>query len=162
VAQVPTCYPHLARAFFGIDAFTPDGICMKEPVRRFVETVVICKWRQLKRCVERERVKLPLLKKEVDSLWKGMWDIFLLRLFYSSSIEQPVDPTELIDIADSGHRPKTYQIRAWSSKLSTLTKILTRYADKDSLEQLLEQRERLVGVLDAMGLDPKGHDKIRM
>lgn len=65
----------------------------------------------------------------------------------------------LNNLAKSGTRPKVDNIRKWLQLVDSLTKILTRYRDKDSLQQLQNQQKTLGDVLGALGLDEKGRDK---
>src|SRR5262245_35169945 len=67
----------------------------------------------------------------------------------------------LVEMAETGVRPSVQDIRAWTRRVNSLTRILNRYADKDSLQQLSEQRQKLGDALDALGLDQKGRDKMR-
>jgi hypothetical protein len=67
----------------------------------------------------------------------------------------------LTTTAESRSRPLREDVRCWTNGVNKLTKILLRYCDKDSLQQLSEQRERLGDMLGAMGLDDKGRDKMR-
>jgi chorismate-pyruvate lyase len=65
-------------------------------------------------------------------------------------------------LAESDRRPNTEQVRSWLRNVDALTKILNRYRDKESLQQLTQQRQTLGDLLDALGLDGKGRDKTRM
>lgn len=52
-------------------------------------------------------------------------------------------------------------MRKWLRHVESLTKILKRYGDKDSLRQLSELRKKLGDMLGAVGLNEKGRDKMR-
>lgn len=156
---MPTCYPDLARDLFGEDGFTSDGICMKEPVRRFVELVMINKWIPMKSGVVRERARLEGHRKDVNDLWEGSHSLFFCRL--SVFKRSPSTIPALTTTTESRTRPLREDVRRWTNGVNKLTKILQRYGDKDSLQQLSEQRERLGDMLSAMGLDDKGRDKMR-
>ncbi|KAG1836505.1 P-loop containing nucleoside triphosphate hydrolase protein [Suillus subalutaceus] len=99
-SQVALAYPGLAEVLFGIDAFTEDGIALKEPVRRFLDTLITHHW-------ARNR-------------------------------------------------------KTWLKDVEGLTKILTRYRDQESLQQLSEQQETLSNLLDGLGIDIKGGSKLRL
>jgi hypothetical protein len=79
-----------------------------------------------------------------------------------SDADLSVAPSVLVDIAKAGKRPRPVDVQAWSSKVATVTKILTQYADKESLQQLDEQRQKLGDILATLGLDEKGWDQLRM
>ncbi|KAG2738555.1 hypothetical protein P692DRAFT_201730973 [Suillus brevipes Sb2] len=94
-SQITLAYGNLGEALFGLDAFTEDGIALKEPVRR-------------------------------------------------------------------GERPDAELVRTWLKSVESLTKILTRYEDKESLKNLAEQRETLSDVLHSLGIDHKGQNQLRL
>jgi len=71
-AQVSLCYPSLAEALFGSDAFTEDRVCLKEPVRSFVEALAATNWARLRKSVDRERTRLEPLRNQVSKSWNGM------------------------------------------------------------------------------------------
>jgi hypothetical protein len=68
---------------------------------------------------------------------------------------------ELCRIAESNTRPKADDVRKWLRSVDSLTNILRRYGDDDSLQVLRDQRKTLGDVLGALGLDEKGRDKMR-
>ncbi|KAG1737029.1 P-loop containing nucleoside triphosphate hydrolase protein [Suillus lakei] len=68
----------------------------------------------------------------------------------------------LMDLAEKGERPDTELVRTWLKNVEVLTKILTRYGDKESLKNLAEQRETLSDVLHSLGIDHKGQNQLRL
>jgi hypothetical protein len=65
-SQVQMCYPQLGQALFGLDALTSDGVCLKEPVRQFVDTMTNTNWVQLWSWLSKEREKIGTLKTIVE------------------------------------------------------------------------------------------------
>jgi len=66
-----------------------------------------------------------------------------------------------VKLAEQDSRPSTESVRNWLKNVDALTKLLKRYGDKESIQLLSEQREKLGDMLDAMGLDSKGRNKLR-
>ncbi|KAG2352806.1 hypothetical protein BDR07DRAFT_1234335, partial [Suillus spraguei] len=105
-SQITLAYPSLGETLFGVDAFTEDRIALKEPVRRFLDNLMVHRWSSHRKSIQRERVKLEPCRAKVQQAWKEL-------------------------------------IRTWLKSVEGLTKILTRYGDKESLKNLTEQRETL-------------------
>ena len=70
-AQVGLCYSQLAEAFFGSDGFTADRICLKEPVRRFIDSLMVAYWANIRSRVDRERKRLVTLQENVNNAWNS-------------------------------------------------------------------------------------------
>jgi hypothetical protein len=68
---------------------------------------------------------------------------------------------ELSQLAESSTRPKANDVRKWLRNVDSLTNILRRYGDSESLQALRDQRKTLGDVLGALRLDEKGRDKMR-
>jgi peptidyl-tRNA hydrolase len=52
-------------------------------------------------------------------------------------------------------------IRMWLRDVEGLTKILVRYGDQESLQQLSEKRDTLRDLLQGLGVDVKDGNKLR-
>jgi peptidyl-tRNA hydrolase len=52
-------------------------------------------------------------------------------------------------------------IRTWLRDVEGLTKILVRYGDQESLQQLSEKRDTLRDLLQGLGVDVKDGNKLR-
>jgi hypothetical protein len=159
VAQVEGCYSQLAFELFGSSGLTSDGKSLKPFVHRFVVSLVVCKWANARKAIDRETKRLEPLKEKVESSWTG--EAFSAPIFVCSENHGFSFPA-LVEMAESGKRPKVQDIRAWTGRVRELTKILIRYADKESLVQLSKQREKLGDMLDALGLNANGQDKKRL
>jgi hypothetical protein len=59
---------------------------------------------------------------------------------------------ELSTLAESGRRPNPEHFRSWLWNVSTLTKILSGYRDKESLQQLTQQRQTFEACLTLWAL----------
>jgi hypothetical protein len=70
-SQVALAYPSLAEALFGADSFTEDGVAVKEPVRRFLDTLATHLWAKYRKSIGRERGRLAKLREKIDEKWKG-------------------------------------------------------------------------------------------
>jgi hypothetical protein len=75
---VALAYPSLAEALFGTDAFTEDGVALKEPVRRFLDTLIVHHWARNRKSIMRERGRLVKLNKKTDNVWRRKLVFFLL------------------------------------------------------------------------------------
>ncbi|KAG1851648.1 P-loop containing nucleoside triphosphate hydrolase protein [Suillus subluteus] len=69
---------------------------------------------------------------------------------------------EFSSMAEQNKRLDTEYIRAWLKDVDGLTKILTRYGDRESLKQLSEQQETLSDLLQGLGIDINGGSKNRL
>ncbi|KAG1763002.1 P-loop containing nucleoside triphosphate hydrolase protein [Suillus placidus] len=138
-SQVALAYSGLAEALFGPESFTEDGVALKEPVRRFLDALAAHHWAKNRKSIARERGRLGKLKSKVDETWKE----------FSSMAEQ----SKCLD---------TERIRTWLKDVDGLTKILTRYGDRESLKQLSEQQETLSDLLQGLGIDVQGGSKYRL
>ncbi|KAG1833201.1 P-loop containing nucleoside triphosphate hydrolase protein [Suillus subalutaceus] len=138
-SQVALAYSGLAEALFGPESFTEDGIALKEPVRRFLDALVAHHWAKNRKSIVRERGRLGKLKNKVDETWQ-----------------------EFSSMAEQNKRLDTEYIRAWLKDVDGLTKILTRYGDRESLKQLSEQQETLSDLLQGLGIDINGGSKNRL
>ncbi|KAG1838807.1 P-loop containing nucleoside triphosphate hydrolase protein [Suillus subalutaceus] len=139
-SQVALAYPSLANALFGPDSFTEDGIAVKEPVRRFLDTLAAHLWAKYRKSIGRERGRLGKLRNKIDERWQE----------FSSLAEQN---KSLLD-AES--------IRTWLKDVDSLTKILTRYGDQESLKQLSNQQEMLKDLLQGLGIEVIGGSPCRL
>lgn len=70
-SQVTLCYPHLAEALFGADAFTEDHVVLKDFVRRSIDSLMATNWSRYKKSIDRERGRLEGLKAKVQESWNG-------------------------------------------------------------------------------------------
>src|ERR1700730_6795771 len=70
-AQAHICYPPIADALFGDDGFDPSREFLKEPVRKFVDIVMVNTWQRFRKGLTREAARLEALRIEVDELWKS-------------------------------------------------------------------------------------------
>ena len=71
-AQLQVSYPSIGQALFGSDAFIDDSDFLKEPVRRFIDTLVISNWGRLRGRVTREGTKVKTLQKAVEKDFEGI------------------------------------------------------------------------------------------
>jgi hypothetical protein len=71
-SQVNLTYPNLAEALFGQDAFTADPVCLKEPIRHFIDSLMITHWARVRKWIIGKRKRIRLLKEKVESSWKGL------------------------------------------------------------------------------------------
>lgn len=69
--------------------------------------------------------------------------------------------SEFLSLAKQNKSLNAEGIRTWLKDVEALTKILTRYRDQDSLQQLSEQQETLSDLLQGLGIDVKGGSKLR-
>jgi hypothetical protein len=67
----------------------------------------------------------------------------------------------LAAISENTESPTKVTIRKWLNKSEALLSILIRYGDESSMAELNKRKEKLNDILDAMGLDGKGRDKMR-
>lgn len=73
-SQVSNVFPHIAEALFGDDAFTKDGVCLKEPVHQFIETLMLNAWSvRLTRVCKKQRKSLEPKKAEAERAWNGLF-----------------------------------------------------------------------------------------
>lgn len=79
-AQVSSRYMEIAIALFGEDAVGSDPQFMKEPVRVFVEQIMVNEWARFRKGFKRESRWLQTLREEVEFRWKGMLSITSLLL----------------------------------------------------------------------------------
>ena len=148
------CYTQLAEAFFGIDAFTTNGMCLKESVHRFIKDLMIARWCVLRGSIAREGRRLSHLKGEVATLWECLsHDLFFHVRLYAEPIYSLTRPYRHCK------KPRRKDVHCWMSKAAGVTAILKRYGDKESLKQLDEQCEILGDILSALGLDGEGQCK---
>ncbi|KAG1829710.1 P-loop containing nucleoside triphosphate hydrolase protein [Suillus subalutaceus] len=138
-SQVALAYSSLAEALFGPESFTEDGIALKEPVRRFLDALVTHHWAKNRKSIGRERGRLGKLKIKVDQTWK-----------------------EFQSMTEQSKRLDAEGIRTWLKDVEGLTKILTRYGDRESLKQLSEQQETLSNLLQGLEIDVKDGNKCRL
>ena len=64
-------------------------------------------------------------------------------------------------LAEQDSRPSTESVRNWLKNVDVLTKLLKRDGDKESIQLLSDQRQKLRDMFDAMGVDSKGRNKLR-
>ncbi|KAG1741204.1 P-loop containing nucleoside triphosphate hydrolase protein [Suillus occidentalis] len=69
---------------------------------------------------------------------------------------------EFSSMAERNKRLDAEYIRAWLKDVEGLTKILTRYGDRESLKQLSDQQETLSDLLQGLGIDVNGGSKNRL
>ncbi|KAG2336736.1 P-loop containing nucleoside triphosphate hydrolase protein [Suillus weaverae] len=129
-SQVALAYPALAEALFGPDSFTEDGVAIKEPVRRFLDTLATHLWAKNRKSIGRERGRLVKLKSKVDQRWQ-----------------------EFLSLAEQNKLLEAESIRTWLKDVESLTKILTRYGDQESLKQLSDQEGTLSDLLQGLEID---------
>ncbi|KAG1772227.1 P-loop containing nucleoside triphosphate hydrolase protein [Suillus placidus] len=139
VANVALAYPTLAEALFGPDSFTEDGVAIKEPVRRFLDTLATHLWAKNRKSIGRERGRLAKLKSKVDQRWQ-----------------------EFLSLAEQNKLLEAESIRTWLKDVESLTKILTRYGDQESLKQLSDQEGTLSDLLQGLEIDVTGGSKCRL
>jgi hypothetical protein len=137
-AQVALAFPHVAEALFGPEAFTPDRVCLREPIKRIIDSLVIAEWGRARRSVVKERNKVPVLKAEINKGWQSEPR---LRSFSKPRLTHHLP--ELIDTAEGGTSPQVGEVRQWLTTVDRLTRILRRYKDNEAVEQLKVQRKRL-------------------
>jgi hypothetical protein len=70
-AQVSLAFPYVAEALFGPEAFTPDRVCLREPIKRIVDSLVVAEWCRARKSVVKERNKIPIWKAEIDKGWQS-------------------------------------------------------------------------------------------
>ncbi|KAG2098226.1 uncharacterized protein F5147DRAFT_656118 [Suillus discolor] len=131
-SQITLAYPSIGEALFGMDAFTEDHIALKEPVWCFIDNLMA---------------------------WKGALSPFSILIYLLTSTVVGLVLTELVE---GGERPDMKLIRTWLKGVEGLTKILTRYGDKESLKNLAEQWETLSDILQVLGIDHKGQNQMRL
>lgn len=162
-SQITTYYPHVAGALFGDDAFSDDGVFLKEPVRKFIDATMVEIWGRFRKMIQRERGRLEKRREEADALWQGA--VLLAPRapphHQTHSLTHSPPPSDITTSTDDGRRPTAAKIRTWLAKVETLMAIVNRYGDDASAEELRRQRETLGDMLDSMGLDSKGRDKQR-
>ena len=66
-----------------------------------------------------------------------------------------------ISTSTNSKRPSSTTILQWFKSVEALHTILLRYGDDESVTELEERRRTLGDMLDAMGLDGNGRDKMR-
>jgi hypothetical protein len=157
-SQISLAYPSIGEALFGVDAFTEDHIALKEPVRRFIDNLMVHRWSSHRKSIQRERGKLEPCRARVQQAWKGALSPFSFPLYFLMSTAVGL---VLMDLVEGGERPDTELIRTWLKGVEGLAKILTRYGDKESLKNLAEQRETLSDILQVLGIDHKGQNQMR-
>ena len=132
-------------------------VCLKDPVRRFIDSYIVSHWRRFGKVIVRERNNVKPMQEAIDHGLKGA----VFYLFSLSRSPHHSRAAEIVQLAENGTRPKTHTIRTWLSKVEAFTKLLKRYGDRTSVDLLEEKRRTLGDMLDALGLDSKGRDKQR-
>jgi hypothetical protein len=146
-SQAYMAYPDLANALFGDDALTSDRVCLKGPVRRFLESLTLIFWQSNRGSFEKSREKMDMLYPKVESSWKGM-----------KPPNTPIPgthtsfPPELSELMEEGKRPDVKKLLAWVDDLSSLISIVRNFRDAKAVTILKEQRDRLKEMLNAMGI----------
>jgi replicative DNA helicase len=68
---------------------------------------------------------------------------------------------EFLSLAEQNKSLDAECIRTWLKDVDSLTKILTRYGDQESLKQLSDQQEMLKDLLQGLGIEVMGGNKSR-
>jgi hypothetical protein len=70
-AQVMVAYPAIAAFLFGPDGFSPDGPFLLEPVRKFVDNLMVHTWQRYRKSQMRESKRRDALVAEEARLWRS-------------------------------------------------------------------------------------------
>lgn len=69
MAQASVCHNALVDELFGNDAY--EGDFFREPVRKFIENLMVNTWQRFRKSLFRETKRLNEIRQEVDKLWNG-------------------------------------------------------------------------------------------
>jgi hypothetical protein len=134
----------LAETLFGRGSFH-TGRVLKRAVQQCLTELMINYWHNHTKRIDREKRSADQLRETVEKGWEGTND-------HPRSKETPDSFVDLSHRSDEGKKLTIEDFRAWLRHVNSLTAILKRRGDQDSLAMLLDQRVRLQEMLAAMGL----------